>query len=145
MVKRTALIFVFLLLVCTLGVQAQKRPDIVFEDFERKDYGRWTVTGTAFGAHDLGWLRKQQDRLPDGDGVELVDGTGGLACFGVWGPNARALLAPLTTTPLTNAAFPYLTAQSITVGSIPVVALRVTAARSRRARSPQTPEARARV
>jgi glycine cleavage system aminomethyltransferase T/glycine/D-amino acid oxidase-like deaminating enzyme len=84
------------------------------------------VTGTAFGAHDLGWLRKQQDRLPEGDGVELVDVTGGLACFGVWGPRARALLAPLTTTRLSNEAFPYLTAQSMTVGSIPVVALRVT-------------------
>jgi len=29
---------------------ATGRPDIVFEDFERADYGAWTVEGTAFGA-----------------------------------------------------------------------------------------------
>ena len=84
------------------------------------------VTGTAFGAHDLGWLRKQQDLLPEGDGVELVDVTGGFACFGVWGPRARDLLTPLTATRLTNDAFAYLTAQSLTIGSVPAIALRVT-------------------
>ena len=84
------------------------------------------VTGTAFGAHDLGWLRKQQDLLTEGDDVELVDVTGGYACFGVWGPRARDLLAPLTTSSLANDAFPYLTAQSISLGSVPTVALRVT-------------------
>ena len=84
------------------------------------------VTGTAFGAHDLGWLRKQQELLPEGDGVELVDVTAAYACFGVWGPNARALLAPLTQTSLENDAFPYLTARSGTFGAIPTVALRVT-------------------
>ncbi len=84
------------------------------------------VTGTAFGAHDLGWLRKQQERLPEGDRVELVDVTGGFACFGVWGPRARDLLTPLTSASLANEAFPYLTAQALTVGSIPTLALRVT-------------------
>ena len=84
------------------------------------------VTGTAFGAHDLGWLRKQQSLLPQGDAVELVDVTGGFACFGVWGPRARALLTPLTTTALENDAFPYLTARTLTLGAIPTVALRVT-------------------
>lgn len=28
---------------------AHLRPDIVFDDFERDDYGAWTVSGTAFG------------------------------------------------------------------------------------------------
>ncbi len=84
------------------------------------------VTGTAFGAHDLGWLRKQQALVPEGDGVDLVDVTAAYACFGVWGPHARAVLAPLSATSLANDAFPYLTAQALTFGSIPTVALRVT-------------------
>jgi 4-methylaminobutanoate oxidase (formaldehyde-forming) len=84
------------------------------------------VTGTAFGAHDFGWLRKQQALLPEGDAAQLVDVTGALACLGVWGPRARDLLAPLTTTDLANGAFPYLTARTLTVGAVPTVALRVT-------------------
>ena len=47
--KRTSLVL-GILLVCAVGVQAQKRADIVFEDFEGRDYGRWTATGTAFGS-----------------------------------------------------------------------------------------------
>jgi len=82
------------------------------------------VTGTAFGPHDLGWLRRQA-RLADA-AVRIVDTTGGLACFGLWGPAARELLAPLTPAPLDNDAFPYPSMREITVGDVPVRALRVT-------------------
>ncbi len=52
--------------------------------------------------------------------------TSSLACLGVFGPKARALLQPLTTTDLSNAAFGYMRAQEITVGSVPCLAVRVT-------------------
>ncbi|HEX5824461.1 MAG TPA: FAD-dependent oxidoreductase, partial [Candidatus Limnocylindrales bacterium] len=81
------------------------------------------VTGTAFGAHDLAWLRKHD---PADGSVWIRDVTSSLACLGVWGPNARALLAGLTNDDLSNEAFPYLTAAPITIGSVPVQALRVT-------------------
>ncbi|HEY8438578.1 MAG TPA: aminomethyltransferase family protein, partial [Candidatus Limnocylindrales bacterium] len=81
------------------------------------------VTGTAFGQHDLAWLRMH---LPDEGGVELHDVTSGRICFGVWGPRARDVLAPLTTDDLSNDAFPFLTARPITIGRVPVLALRVT-------------------
>jgi glycine cleavage system aminomethyltransferase T/glycine/D-amino acid oxidase-like deaminating enzyme len=83
------------------------------------------VTGTAFGQHDLGWLRKH---LPEGDesGVQINDLTSGRVTFGLWGPRARDLLAPLTTDDVSDAGFPYLTARPITVGRVPVLALRVT-------------------
>ncbi len=84
------------------------------------------VTGTAFGNHDLGWVRKQQELLSEGDAVTVHDVTAGFACFGVWGPRTREVLAPLTLADLGNDAFPYLTAQSITVGAVPCLALRVT-------------------
>jgi 4-methylaminobutanoate oxidase (formaldehyde-forming) len=81
------------------------------------------VTGTAFGNHDLGWIRKH---APDDGSVRILDGTSARACFGVWGPHARAIVQSLTKDDLSNEAFPYLTAREITLGDVPVLALRVT-------------------
>jgi 4-methylaminobutanoate oxidase (formaldehyde-forming) len=81
------------------------------------------VTGTAFGNHDLGWLRRH---LPDDDSVRLRDITSARACLGLWGPRARDILQPLSRDDLSDAAFPYLTAREISVGNVPVLALRVT-------------------
>jgi len=81
------------------------------------------VTGTAFGPHDLGWLRRQA-RLT-GAAVRLADVTGAWACFGLWGPRARDVLAPLTPASLADVDFPYLSMRETTVGDVPVRALRV--------------------
>jgi 4-methylaminobutanoate oxidase (formaldehyde-forming) len=81
------------------------------------------VTGTAFGQHDLAWLR---NHLPGDGSVHLTDITSGRVCLGIWGPRARDILGPLTTDDLSDAAFPFLTARQITVGRVPVYALRVT-------------------
>jgi 4-methylaminobutanoate oxidase (formaldehyde-forming) len=45
------------------------------------------VTGTAFGQHDLGWLRKH---LPSDGGVLLNDITSGRVCFGRLGSRRPA-------------------------------------------------------
>lgn len=82
------------------------------------------VTGTAFGAHDLGWLRDHARR--SGASVRLADVTGQYACIALWGPKARDVLTPLTPQELSNAAFPYLSARETTVGDVPVRAARVT-------------------
>ncbi len=84
------------------------------------------VTGTAFGQHDLGWIRTQLDRQPPNAIVNARDVTSAYACFGVWGPNARAMLAPLTRQPLDNDAFPYLQARECSIGAVPTIAFRVT-------------------
>ncbi len=76
------------------------------------------VTGTAFGRHDLAWIR-----LHAPDGIQVEDVTSKYACLGLWGPAARAILQPLTTEELT---FPYMRARELVVGSIPCLALRVT-------------------
>ena len=47
-------------------------------------------------------------------------------CFGLWGPRARDILAPLTRDDLSNETFPFLTAREITIGGVPLLALRVT-------------------
>jgi glycine cleavage system aminomethyltransferase T/glycine/D-amino acid oxidase-like deaminating enzyme len=85
------------------------------------------VTGTAFGNHDLGWIRKQLHGSGEEDGrVAVSDVTSSRACLGLWGPRARDILASVTGDDLSNEGFPYLTARQITVGDVPVLALRVT-------------------
>jgi glycine cleavage system T protein len=81
------------------------------------------VTGTAFGRHDLAWIRSH---APDDGSVAVEDVTSRFACLGVWGPQARAILQPLTTTELANDAFPYMHARELAVGPVPCLALRVT-------------------
>jgi glycine cleavage system T protein len=81
------------------------------------------VTGTAFGNHDMSWVRKH---LPVNGSVQLNDVTSALACFGLWGPRARDVLAPLTKSDLSNEAFRYMTAQEISIGHVPCLAVRVT-------------------
>ena len=81
------------------------------------------VTGTAFGQHDLAWLRHH---APLDGSVQVADVTSQYACLGLWGPQARAVLQPLTRNDLSNDAFPYMTAQQLTVGPVPCLAVRVT-------------------
>jgi len=81
------------------------------------------VTGTAFGNHDLGWMRKHQ---PDDGSVVIDEVTAEQACLGIWGPRARDILRRLSNDDLSNDAFPYLTARRITVGPVDCLALRVT-------------------
>ena len=81
------------------------------------------VTGTAFGQHDLAWLAQHE---PDDGSVQIRDVTSQLACYGIWGPSAREILQPLTTTDLSNDAFPYMHARKLAAGRVPCLALRVT-------------------
>jgi len=78
------------------------------------------VTGTAFGNHDAAWLRRH---LPADGNVRVDDVTSRWACFALWGPRARDILAPLTSDPLD---FGYMRTRELAVGSVPVRALRVT-------------------
>jgi glycine cleavage system aminomethyltransferase T len=81
------------------------------------------VTGTAFGQHDLAWIRQH---APIDGSVQIVDVTSQLSCYGLWGPSARDILQALTTDDLSRDAFPYMCAQSISVGRVPCLAMRVT-------------------
>jgi 4-methylaminobutanoate oxidase (formaldehyde-forming) len=81
------------------------------------------VTGTAFGNHDLGWIRTHAGGI---DGLTVRDATATYACLGLWGPRARDVLQPLTTSDLSNEAFPYLRAREVVIGDVPCWALRVT-------------------
>jgi 4-methylaminobutanoate oxidase (formaldehyde-forming) len=81
------------------------------------------ITGTAFGIHDLAWIRSH---APADGSVVVRDVTSSRCCIGVWGPHARDLVQSVSENDFSNAAFPYLTAQEVTIGDIPALALRVT-------------------
>jgi glycine cleavage system aminomethyltransferase T/glycine/D-amino acid oxidase-like deaminating enzyme len=81
------------------------------------------VTGTAFGQHDLAWIRSH---TPDDGSVAVEDVTSKYACLGLWGPQARDILQPLTNVDLSNDGFPYMRAHELAVGSVPCLGVRVT-------------------
>lgn len=81
------------------------------------------VTGTAFGLHDLSWIR---EHAPEDGSVVVEDVTSRYACLGIWGPRSREILQPLSTADLSNEAFRYMRAREIDVGQVPCLALRVT-------------------
>ncbi len=81
------------------------------------------VTGTAFGQHDLSWLSLN---MPEDGTVSIEDVSSAYACLGLWGPKARKILEKVTKADVSNAGFPYLTAQRIVVGDVPALASRVT-------------------
>ncbi len=78
------------------------------------------VTGTAFGNHDLSWIRRH---APEDGSVRCSDVTARWACFALWGPRARDILSPLADDPLD---FAYMSMGEFPVGDVPVRALRVT-------------------
>jgi glycine cleavage system aminomethyltransferase T len=81
------------------------------------------TTGSNFVASDLGWILMH---LPEGGGVQVRDVTDELACIGLWGPAARHVLQAVTTSDVSNAAFPYMSARRIDIGGVQVAAQRVT-------------------
>ncbi len=81
------------------------------------------ITGTAFGQHDLFWIR---DHAPEDGSVQIEDVTSAYACIGLWGPAARDILQPLIPTSIANEAIPFMTARQLAIGSVPCLALRVT-------------------
>ena len=60
------------------------------------------VTGTAFGNHDLAWIRSHLPAAGSAD-VRVADVTSQWACFALWGPRARDVLRGCTTADLSTA------------------------------------------
>jgi len=83
----------------------------------------WVITGSAFIGNDLAWLRMHTDGK-DGP-VTIRDITGEQACLALWGPKARLVLEKLTQDDVSNAAMPYLHAQTIHVNGVEIWAQRV--------------------
>ena len=83
------------------------------------------ITGTAFLNHDKGWLEKVA-REGNFEEVEITDITKQLACFGIWGPNARKILQKVTNADLSNQAFGFMHSKIIELGGVNLRATRIT-------------------
>jgi 4-methylaminobutanoate oxidase (formaldehyde-forming) len=82
----------------------------------------YVVTGAAFGAHDMGWIRSNSH---DDGSVVVRDLTSARAVINLCGPKSRLVLQAACEDDVSNEAFPYATAKEITIGSAPVLALRI--------------------
>ncbi len=82
----------------------------------------YVVTGSAFGAHDMGWIRSNS---PDDGSVVIRDLTSARAVVNIVGPRSREVLQSVCEDDLSNAAFRYGKAREITIGSAPVLAVRI--------------------
>ena len=82
----------------------------------------YVVTGSAFGPHDMGWVRHN---APNEGAVIVRDVTSARAVINLVGPKARAVLQAASEDDVSNSAFRYARARDITIGAAPVLAMRV--------------------
>jgi len=80
------------------------------------------ITGGGMAGADKQWVRRQ---MPDDGSVELVSQSSSLATLGVWGPNARKVMDPITEEDMSHEGFAPYTAKPITVGEVEAWAMRI--------------------
>ncbi len=83
----------------------------------------YIVTGTGFATHDFDWIARN---IPDGMQAELVDVTSAYSVLSLMGPKARAVLEKVTSSDVSNAAFPFGRVKTVGIAGCPVRALRIT-------------------
>ncbi|MFA1675507.1 FAD-dependent oxidoreductase [Rhizobium mongolense] len=83
----------------------------------------YIVTGTGFATHDFDWIARN---IPADMRAELVDVTSAHSVLSLMGPNSRAVLEKVTTSDVSNAAFPFSRVKTIGIIGCPVRALRIT-------------------
>lgn len=82
----------------------------------------YIVTGSAFGTHDLHWIRSH---LPAGGSATVRDVTSARAVINLCGPLARHVLETVAEEDVSNAALPFARCKPITLGAAPVLAIRI--------------------
>ena len=84
----------------------------------------WMFVGEGTRPQDWVWVCNTP-QPPEKGSVTLTDVSDSTTALGLWGPNARKVLQKVTPNDVSNAAFPYFTAQWIEIGFTKVLALRV--------------------
>ena len=79
----------------------------------------------ANGALDHDWLARHLRRSAYAETVQVRDLTPGTCCIGIWGPNARDVVQPLTEADFSHAGFKYFRAAECYLGTVKVTAMRL--------------------
>jgi 4-methylaminobutanoate oxidase (formaldehyde-forming) len=82
----------------------------------------YIVTGAGFGSHDADWIRRH---MPKDGSVHLIEVTSARAVINICGPKARDVLQAVCEADVSNAAFPFGTAQEVIIGAAPVRVVRI--------------------
>ena len=82
----------------------------------------YIVPGAGFGVHDSDWIRRN---LPANGSAHLHEVTSARAVINILGPKSREVLAQVCENDVSNAGFPFATAQEITIGAANVRAIRI--------------------
>ena len=80
------------------------------------------ITGGSVQGPDKAHFRSH---LPEDGSVQLVDRSSQLCTLGVWGPDARDVVDPVTEEDMSHEAFAPYTAQHVTIGEVNAWALRI--------------------
>jgi sarcosine dehydrogenase len=81
------------------------------------------VTGTGFRTHDFSWIK---DHIGSGMSADLVDVSEEFGTLSLMGPKAREVLAAVTSSDISNAAFPFGHVRELPIAGASARALRVT-------------------
>lgn len=76
----------------------------------------------ANGALDIDWFQRH---LPEDGTVQVTDVTPGTCCIGLWGPQARDVLAKIADADMSNDGLKYFRAKALNIGHVPVNAWRL--------------------
>jgi dimethylglycine dehydrogenase len=93
-----------------------------FTILRESDESFYLVSAGALQRLDHDYLQK---RMPNGDGVQFTQLTGGIGVLVIAGPKSRELLQRVSRADFSNESFRWLTAQNISIGMAPVNAIRV--------------------
>jgi len=80
------------------------------------------VTGGAYGMSDKKWF---SDHLPADGSAQLHDQTSAWCTLGLWGPQARGVLASVTSDDVSHEGFPFARCRTIEIGPLEVLASRI--------------------
>ena len=82
----------------------------------------WLISAASGERHDLHWLH---EHLPADGSVRVTNETARYGTLILVGPKSRDVLAKLTTSDLSNGAFPWLSVRTIAIGYTKALAMRV--------------------